>query len=119
MTHQYTNEITCPYCGHEFSDSWDYSDNEVECPECDKAFTFERHTEVTYTSHKADCEEHDFGPPEYTIRTQAEADRMNAENYLDYRKWGAISAWRRDCKSCEHYDYQQVPEGAPCPWSTL
>lgn len=49
-------EITCPYCGYEYSDSWEcgrdedeYSDNE-ECPECGKIFHWIRHIDVSYES---------------------------------------------------------------------
>ena len=49
----FTEEIVCPNCGHEFSDSWEYedSDSEMYCESCEKEFTYERHVEVTYTSY--------------------------------------------------------------------
>lgn len=61
--HQYTDEIVCPYCGYEFRDSWEYDgadgeDNETECGECGKEFTYERSLTVqylTFTSEE-DCE---------------------------------------------------------------
>ncbi len=55
----YTKEIICPYCGYEFSDSWEYNrrmeggdSTELECPECDKKFTATMDIEITYKSHK-------------------------------------------------------------------
>jgi len=46
IDHKFTNEIVCPYCGYEFSDSWEYLDPsndshdgeeiDVECLECGK-----------------------------------------------------------------------------------
>ena len=32
IKHKYTKEIVCPYCGYEFSDSWDYSSDLEESP---------------------------------------------------------------------------------------
>lgn len=37
------DEITCPYCAYEFSDSWECADSDAEekdCPRCDNTFTF-------------------------------------------------------------------------------
>ena len=47
-----TNEVTCPHCGYEFSDSWEMSEGEHECPDCDNTFEIERHVEVTYATYK-------------------------------------------------------------------
>ena len=62
-------EITCPYCEHEFGDSWEcgsdgeYIEESEECPECDKKFIWTRNISVDYSS-QADCvlndEEHKF-----------------------------------------------------------
>ena len=53
-----TDEITCPWCGHEFGDSWEYgdSDDACECTECGKLFEYTRETEVTYTSRRRECD---------------------------------------------------------------
>ena len=48
-------EITCPWCGYEDSDSWEFEgeyDDAYECPECEKKFILEVLTEVTYTSRR-------------------------------------------------------------------
>lgn len=52
----YTDEITCPWCGYEHADSWEYadSDNECECMNCNKMFGYERHIEVTYSSSRVE-----------------------------------------------------------------
>lgn len=58
IDHRYTDEITCPYCGYEMSDSWEMSDtdDEQECynEKCGKLFSYERIVEVTYSSSKID-----------------------------------------------------------------
>lgn len=55
-----TSEIVCPWCGYEHSDSWECadSDDEFECAECGKPFSYTREVEVTYTSKRREC---DFG----------------------------------------------------------
>lgn len=65
------DEITCPYCGEEFGDSWEcgstggeYTEDCEECPDCGKKFTWTRNIAVDYTS-SPDCElneeDHKYG----------------------------------------------------------
>jgi DNA-directed RNA polymerase subunit RPC12/RpoP len=52
---QSSDEITCPYCGHRHSDSWEYSsnwDDDFECVECDKKFVMNRIVDVYYVTEK-------------------------------------------------------------------
>jgi len=53
----YTQEVKCPYCGEEFTDSWELKPDEsqVDCGECGKEFSYARNVEVTYTTAKV-CE---------------------------------------------------------------
>ena len=47
------DEITCPWCGYEDPDSWEFEaeyDEEYECLHCGKPFFVEKLVEVTYTS---------------------------------------------------------------------
>lgn len=46
------DEITCPVCGAEESDSWEASeyDDNRECESCGAIFAYERHIEVSYQS---------------------------------------------------------------------
>ncbi len=60
----YADEVTCPYCGYEYNDSWEFPDDgEEECPECGKKFNYTRNVSVSYECYK-DCimngEQHDF-----------------------------------------------------------
>lgn len=56
--HYCTDEIVCPYCKHEFSDSdevfdCNYNDfiHGLECDGCGKDFDVSRTVTVTYSSH--------------------------------------------------------------------
>ena len=51
--HDCTPEVVCPYCGNQFSDSWDFADeDEMDCDECGNTFSFTRDVDVTYNSEK-------------------------------------------------------------------
>ena len=53
---QGTDDVVCPYCGYEISDSWEYPESEdEECSACSKHFHYTRHTSVTYYSER-NCE---------------------------------------------------------------
>lgn len=56
---QFTEEIVCPYCGYELSDSFEYdfedTGGNMECPNCDKSFLVDVHRQTNYSTAKADC----------------------------------------------------------------
>jgi uncharacterized Zn-finger protein len=56
IDHDYTDEVICPYCGYEFSDSWEFNDTQdeqhVECSECSKEFFLYVDMTVNYTTRK-------------------------------------------------------------------
>jgi hypothetical protein len=90
------DEITCPYCRLEIGDSWELtsdSDDCYECPHCNKNFSWERRTEVTYTS-TPDCklnkEEHKFSEWE---------DLVHKDN--------EVFTARRECTVCEKTEYKR------------
>lgn len=50
-----TQEITCPFCGHEHNDSWDLNcdhNDDHECESCGQEFVWERNISVDYSSRK-------------------------------------------------------------------
>ena len=52
-----TQELKCPYCGEEISDSWeliidDGGYEEYECGECEKTFGYTCDHSVTFTSRR-------------------------------------------------------------------
>jgi DNA-directed RNA polymerase subunit RPC12/RpoP len=56
IDYELTDEIVCPYCGHEHGDSHEYFERQlfadVECAECGKEFECSQDVSVTYTSSK-------------------------------------------------------------------
>ena len=55
---EYTRYITCPYCGCEDADSWEWGGDEINieadytCGSCGEEFIAIREVEVTYTTMK-------------------------------------------------------------------
>jgi DNA-directed RNA polymerase subunit RPC12/RpoP len=48
----YTNEVVCPWCGHEHRDSWEMSEGATECRECGREFEISRYVAVTYCTSR-------------------------------------------------------------------
>lgn len=51
---EYTDEIVCPHCGHEFRDSFEYPEyvEEIECYQCEGKFSMNRNITITYCTEK-------------------------------------------------------------------
>lgn len=55
VNHEYTEEVVCPYCGHEFTDSWELSgedgqEGETDCGQCERLFLYYRNISVSYST---------------------------------------------------------------------
>lgn len=83
------DEITCPYCGNEGSDSWERGeeDDNAECDECGKNFAWVKEFTVEYKSAK-DCSIND--------------------TTHDFEIWQKHPNMR-GCKECEYTEYN--PDG--------
>lgn len=58
IDHEYTDEIVCPYCGYEFTDSQEESTGEeilglIDCPECNEKFYAFRNISISYSTEKS------------------------------------------------------------------
>ena len=92
----YTNEIVCPYCGHEKTNSWEYDgdDGEIECDECGMKFAYVRNVSVDYSTSKLCKEngkEHQWGEWGYH-----ESWESNGIQYGEF--------WHRTCKVCSQIE---------------
>ncbi|UOF76768.1 rubrerythrin all-iron(iI) form [Caudoviricetes sp.] len=47
-----TDQVICPHCGYEYSDSLDMDDGAHDCPECGKKFQLTRQETTTYSTWK-------------------------------------------------------------------
>ena len=66
IDHEYTDEVTCPYCGETidnsdademFGDSWgDGAETDFECDSCGRKFSAQMSISVTYTTKKIEQE---------------------------------------------------------------
>lgn len=54
IDHEYTTNVVCPWCGHEFSDcfEWPDSDDGDDCTECGKRYSYYREVSISYVSKK-------------------------------------------------------------------
>ena len=57
IDHEFTDEIVCPWCGHETGDSFEFQNDygEETCYECDKEFTYTRYISVEYSTEKKEA----------------------------------------------------------------
>jgi hypothetical protein len=88
------NQITCPYCGWEDTDSWesgldsDGDNTEINCSECEKKFTVTLHIDYSYSSDGL-CIEND--------------DEHNWD-YFDHTTDGKRCCGRH-CLTCDEYEF--------------
>ena len=59
IDHELTDELVCPYCGHEFGDSWEYFSDDggqtsrrLKCDECERELFAEVVVDISYTTRK-------------------------------------------------------------------
>lgn len=89
IDHECTDEIVCPYCWHESSDSYEYfprgsDSNFIECCECGKHFRGDAYYSVIYSTRKVPC--------------------LNNEGEHKWSEWfdtGVAEKKRRYCRFCD------------------
>ena len=94
--------ITCPYCGYEDEDSWEFEDEEgvVECESCGKGFNVTQEITVTYSSSKIRCDEggHKYKTIDYFIKKNKFVSEGNWKK-LDEKDW--IYYRIEECEICD------------------
>lgn len=120
IDHEHTTSIVCPYCGHKFTDSWEYQEDEddVQCESCDKSFSLGVHVSVTYTTTRKPCsDEHRWGEAEVR-RYTAERDAEIVRGCSVLKPRGAHAVWTRTCLECESNSCAYTAMDGTNPWST-
>lgn len=57
INHVGNDNLVCPFCGEDQSDSWELpdEDNKHQCDSCKKYFKYDSETVRTFTSYKIEC----------------------------------------------------------------
>jgi len=101
-----TDEIVCPYCGHEKSDSWEMADQEdsYECGDCGETFSYVRNISVSYTSQKKQCKEneHDYSFERVWESTEDFKRIPNTNNFEWVKREYPQHYKTLKCSICDH-----------------
>ena len=86
IDHEYTDDITCPYCGYKITEEpWEYGnvfsedETRIECPDCEKEFASTCYTTYSFSTHTVDLEAEKREREERRRVHQECADRGRAE----------------------------------------
>jgi len=115
VEHFNEDEIICPHCNYEYSDSWEFDDSdgeEYECETCGEKFTLTTETIRKYTTKRIDCgdDKHDLEdePKYYTITTRDWDWKNDTKMPLPKDKW---KYWEQyNCKKCDERIYKNLTE---------
>lgn len=109
--HDYENNIKCPFCDHEWLDSWEFDENEGThtCGSCDETFNVIRHIEVTYSTFRVSCEDqnknHDFKFESAHCKKQEFISRGNWKDLLE-NEWTYFE--KHTCVNCGEDKYNDI-----------
>lgn len=117
----HTDEIVCPYCGYEFSESYEYHGDdgqEVQCHHCDKHFELSVDHRVTFSTRRIDCDDdaHEWGDAEAINRSQSDCDSYNERALCRRTDWKPATLWKRCCINCDDAEYMDTELGGDNPW---
>ncbi len=96
----YTDEIVCPHCGYEHSDSWEAGeDGAGECGSCGEEYHFTRNINVDYCTVKIFCRRdgHKWKKPQWMWEDKEKNKHL----------------WSRMCSECDGREQGYDPEWAP------
>ena len=120
MSHQFENEIICPYCNYKYNDSWEVRACEEKCSSCDKLFQIETHHITEYSTHRMSCEKgnHVWKKPHGITNDEERIERWRLERSCLYKpELKPYCLWIRDCENCDESEYSKHLEvGTSCPW---
>lgn len=110
MKHNNEKNITCPYCGWEDNDSWEFDEDEgvVTCGSCEKEFNVTRNIEVTYSTSRIECEEgkHNYKIDGYHIHKQEYNTKTKAWDKISESKWTYLRI--EICDLCDNQEFIEI-----------
>ena len=114
INHEYTDEITCPHCGYEFGDSWEYGGDredigELDCGSCEKKFIATRNITVDYSTSKVSCEAQEGKhEQEFERLFVRKREFVSSNNWKDWPE----SEWKyyriMKCTKCDETEYVEL-----------
>ena len=85
IDHEYTDNVVCPYCGHEqepheFENGDVFTEDEVrlECPDCEKEFASCCNISYSFSTHEVDVEAEKHARAEQLREAQERRDKHRA-----------------------------------------
>lgn len=118
------DEIKCPHCDYEYSDSWEYNhceDDKLECLSCDKAFALTANNTVDYSTKVFDCkdDDHKWGCGSYNDIDQETLDRWKKDSVMAMcvkENTAPHWLWTRRCLDCTEEQYSEQEPNSKDPW---
>ncbi|SRR3972149_1020349 len=110
MEHKHTNQIICPYCGHEDDESWNLEEEgetQKTCESCEKEFNVEKEVSITYSTSRIECEneKHNYQLESYFIKSR---EHISGKDWIELpeHKWEYIKIVV--CDICDDKDFPRI-----------
>ncbi len=111
IEHEFTEDITCPYCGDTVSDSYERDDEGSFDCDCGESFEYCRNITVTYSTSKKQCEKdkHDYRLENY-MKSEKYPVYDNATKHVEWKSLNGKTEYSRisKCSICDKLDIQDV-----------
>ena len=104
------NNITCPYCGYEDKNSWEFDydeETQQDCGRCGKEFNVSREISVTYSTSRIECKkgEHKYKTEDYHITKSKFISHDNWED-IPEKDWKYFRI--EVCELCDDKEYVDI-----------
>jgi transcription elongation factor Elf1 len=113
IDHSNTDEVVCPYCGYESSDSSEYYldsyAKKIHCYECNNDFEAEAEYSVSYNTYKIKCKDkHDFSfkDTHISMTEYKKIDGFYKDIDLPELEWKYKEIFK--CNKCDEEEYREI-----------
>lgn len=100
------DNIECPYCGWEDTDSWEFGEESgtYTCQDCNEDFDVVVDVRVSYTTSKKSCKEHDYVLESlFTSRRKYKKGSWVDLPEEEHKHYKVMK-----CAICDHKDYVKI-----------